>query len=181
VIFGLPIVSDVAKELVKIVKSGVALGAWVSLHLFAVVPLDAQQSTLTVLKLVYPVNDATVFSFTLEGSGPDLTFELMGGESEILTVDPGTYILRETVPEDWELGLIRCGLTFAAGPVASGALQIEIPPAESVTCRFLNVMPGIPVPPPPGLMDVPVLSPTAVSILCMALATAGGLLLRKAI
>ena len=164
-------------------KRGLMMSMALVVGLLLVVSLHAQeeQSSLTILKLVWPVDDGTVFPFTLEGPGPEQDFELGGGDFLNFSLEPGTYIVRELVPEDWELLVIRCGVIFEEGPVASGALQIELDPGESVTCRFENNMIGVPPPPPPGAVDVPTLSPTAVSIFFMALAIAGGLLLRKAI
>lgn len=154
------------------------------LALFSPPLLRAQEetSTLTVLKLVSPVSDGTVFPFTLDGSGTEESFDLAAGESETFALEPGTYVVRESVPENWELVLIRCGIFYEVGPVASGALEIELEPGDSETCLFTNNLVGVPPPhPPPGPVGAPALSPTAVSLLMMALAAAGAVLLRKAI
>lgn len=137
---------------------------------------------MTVLKHLSPVGDGSVFPFTLEGPGPDQTFDLANGEHETFTLDPGTYVIREALPEDWELLLIRCNpIYYVVGPVASAALRVELEPGESLTCIFTNHNSLIPPPHPPSLVEAPALSPTALSILFMALAAAGGLLLRSSI
>lgn len=152
--------------------------------LLAVLPLfqvkgQDPQSTLEVLKLTHPFPRADLFQFTLEGPGGDQSFDLQDGESEVFDLDPGVYTITETVPEDWTLGLIRCGLIFELGPVASGAIRLELDPGESVICRFENDRVGAPPAPPPGATEIPVLSPQGLSILLMILAAAGGFLLRR--
>lgn len=152
--------------------------------LFIAVPAESQepQATLEVLKLTFPLSDATVFSFGLEGPGTNEVFDLQDGQAETFLLSAGTYTITETVPEDWVLGQIRCGTIFELGPVASGAIRIELEPSESVTCRFENDMVDVPPPPPPpGGVAIPTLSPTAISLLFMALAASGALLLRKSL
>jgi hypothetical protein len=152
-------------------------GLWVA-------PLHAQeQSTLTVRKAAGPGAGGLTFSFTLEGGGGDQAFELRRDEHETFLVDPGSYVIREQLVEDWDLALIRCGtLYYDVGPVASGALEVELGPGQSLSCEFFNHNPEIPPPhPPEPPIEAPMLSPTALSVLLMALAIAGGFLLRKVI
>jgi len=143
--------------------------------------LPAQESTLSVLKQVAPIPHTRSFSFTLEGPSGDVPFSLVGGHSREFHLEPGTYVVREDVPEDWELLAIRCGSLIEVGPVASGALRFQLGPGEAVLCRFLNSNPSVPPPPPPppGASPVPDLSPTALSLLMMALAVGGALILRR--
>jgi len=160
------------------------LRAWSSLLILLGVvtlpsALPAQESTLSVLKLVGPIPDTRSFSFTLEGPSGDIPFSLSGGHFRDFHLEPGTYVVREDVPEDWDLLLIRCGSLTEVGPVASGALRFELKPGESVLCRFLNSNPSVPPVPPPGSTAVPALSPTALSLLMMALAVGGALILRR--
>jgi hypothetical protein len=60
-----------------------------------------QESTLRVLKRAYPSLDGTVFSFTLDGPSGTQAFGLLADQSRQFTLEPGTYTLREDVPEDW--------------------------------------------------------------------------------
>jgi hypothetical protein len=145
--------------------------------------LEAQETTtLIVSKDVYPTVDATVFSFTIEGALGEQPFNLLGGENRQFTLEPGTYTIREEVPEDWELYLIRCGTdVYEVGPVASGAVRLALEPGDTTRCRFSNSWGDLPPVPPPGPTDVPSLSPAALSILMMALSLAGAFLLRKSL
>lgn len=163
-------------------KSRILTIVLASVAIFSVASLSAQeQSSLTVLKLVSPISDGTVFPFSLEGPGPDELFELGGGESETFPLDPGTYIVRETIPEGWELLQIRCGLLIVPGPVASGAVEIALEPGEELTCRFENNMVDVLPTPPPSILEIPMLSPTGLSLLMIAFVVAARILLRRAV
>lgn len=145
-------------------------------------PASAQTSTLTVLKQTPPYPDYTVFSFTIEGDDGVVPFSLQSGQSQQLTLDPGTYTVREDLPENWVLALARCGTSlYQVGPIASGAVRLALGPGDDVTCRFLNTNDQLPLPQPPGgaPTEIPVLSPTGLSVLLMALSLGGAFLLRK--
>ena len=163
-----------ARERIQAVATFTVL-AWA----LASLPLGAQEGTLSVLKEVSPVTDDTVFPFTIEGDGGDINFDLLGGEFEEFTLEPGTYVVRETVPEEWELSLIRCGDLFEVGPVASGALQIALGPGDSVLCQFENTMIGVPPPPPPPALSIPALSPTGLAVSFILIAALGTFALRR--
>jgi hypothetical protein len=141
--------------------------------------LAAQDSSLTILKLVPPPVDGTIFPFTIEGPNGDQTFDLLGDDSHQLTLEPGTYVIREDIPEGWELSLVRCSEIYQVGPVASGALRLALEPGASEACRFHNSRLDPTPPGPPGAPDIPALSPTALSIFLMVLSIAGGMILRN--
>jgi hypothetical protein len=124
---------------------------------------------------------ATQFAFELEGPGVLEEFLLTGGELVTFEELPaGSYVVSETVPEDWELSAISCGVFFAPGPVASGSLEVELGAGEDMLCEFFNTSLTIPpTVPPEEPVHVPTLSPTALSVLFMALAAAGGALIGR--
>jgi hypothetical protein len=78
-----------------------------------------QSGSITVRKAASaPVS--TQFAFELQGPGVLEEFLLRTTESVTFDEVPaGTYVVGETLPEDWELAAISCGVFFAPGPVAS--------------------------------------------------------------
>lgn len=106
-------------------------------------------------------------------------FDLQSGELETFDDLPaGTYTVTEMVTHDWEVSAIACGIFFAPGPVASGALQFDLGDGEDLLCQFFNTSLAIP-PTPPPVTTVPTLSPTALALLFMALAGTGTLLIHR--
>lgn len=141
----------------------------------------AQTSTLVVLKRVPIPLDGTIFPFTIEGDDGVVPFSLRANELQEFTLQPGTYTVREAIPEGWVLELARCGSLYQVGPIASGAVRFALAPGETVLCQFHNRNPEYPPVPAPAIAEVPTLSPTAMSVLFLTLSMAGTLLLRRAL
>ena len=100
------------------------------------------QGKIIVEKITDPSDSQTEFDF--DGPGE---FDPTLGHSETaeLFVDPGTYIVTETVPDGWDLVDISCSDGDSSGdappiigPGGIGTASYQVAAGETVTCTFTN-------------------------------------------
>ena len=118
-----------------------------------------QPGTIEIEKAAYPQSGQ---EFLFSGSAPLGDFTLTderGGSSasRVFTgLAPGTYTVRELVPENWELNDVVCSEPSAV--VSGPEVTITIGPNEAVVCTYRDRRvdpPGPPVPPIPPTPPTP--------------------------
>ena len=72
---------------------------------------------------------------------------------------PGTYTVREIVPEDWALSGLACTPSSAA-VIAGAEAAITLIPGGSVVCTYRDTRIDPPVPPEPPIPPIPPTPPT---------------------
>jgi uncharacterized repeat protein (TIGR01451 family) len=102
--------------------------------------VNTKRGAIIVKKLTDPEDASQAFDFTLTGGASNLDeeFPLTGGTSrEFHFVEPGDgYAAAESIPEGWDQTSATCN---DGSPVD----DIDVQPAEVVTCTFVNTQRGV--------------------------------------
>jgi uncharacterized repeat protein (TIGR01451 family) len=100
-------------------------------------------------------NPQTAQQFGFSGSGPLGDFALVDdGKNDPAAartfsgLAPGTYTVRELVPDDWELTGVTC-TPAAAATIAGPLATINLAPGGAVVCAYRDTRTDPPVPPEP--------------------------------
>lgn len=101
---------------------------------------NVQEGRAIVRKEVFPVDDATMFTFTGDVAGT-----IAGGDQFelVIPVPPGTDLdAVEAVPVGWDLVSVACDDGNSVGDAGLATATFNVEPGETVTCVFTNVLRG---------------------------------------
>ncbi len=72
----------------------------------------------------------------------ELSTVLDDGQDDTFTMEPGTYLVSELVPDGWTLSDIDCG--GATATESGNTVEVTLAPDEHATCTFTNTQPTTP-------------------------------------
>ena len=117
---------------------------------------DVSNGSIRIKKHTDPDGDPTLFDFT--GLIND---DLSDGQSNTVSVAPGTYSVTESAKAGWSLTSIECDDNNSVGDLSTGTVTVNVEPGEDVLCIFLNTkevvptVPTVPTLPPATVATVP--------------------------
>jgi hypothetical protein len=91
---------------------------------------------IVVEKVVASGDTSLGFDFAVAEA--DWQFELADGESDMMTVDPGTYTIEETLPDNTWTTSVSCDGAANVNPAT-----VTVEAGETVTCTFTNFGPEV--------------------------------------
>lgn len=97
---------------------------------------EPEDGQIVVEKVVASGDTSLEFDFTVAEAG--WQFELTDGESDIMTVEPGSYAIEETLPDDLWSTSVSCDGVEEANPAT-----VTVEAGETVTCTFTNIGPEV--------------------------------------
>ncbi|WP_291340862.1 hypothetical protein, partial [Corynebacterium sp.] len=104
---------------------------------------DAAGDTTTPFGFVLDTEQLTLAVLPRDGELP-LTFNLKGGESQSFDLEPGAYIVTESVmPEGWVLSDIVCEGAEYGIDIESGSVYLYLSEGQNATCTFSNRYPQL--------------------------------------